>query len=331
MFLHFLNICGYDLIQDNEGEIADDRESIDELRKNKIEDKIIYNKIKNIDIIELETIKKKINRKQATQKEKMQVQKWYFDLYIDGDISQEFKQKYFEFYLDTNNKRFLTNLYQEANNSVEYNFLRQFETRLIGENIKLQSLKLYYVREIVGRLGLTSSLDNKIISRQQVEGLNEFIFENKDNIYKVFNFRDQSKRNTPNFIQTEAVISKIFKSWCNAKNISINDRKQQKQNLCFESVFSACPPYKFEINNNNQHILPIAEAVIIPQVPYAEVFYEPLDICNPTDFISVVSHKFNKKDFVKIKNVDVINSVVVNKRIVRMHEAGFGVIIKRIK
>jgi hypothetical protein len=59
---------------------------------------------------EVDRIKLKIERKEATRIEKLELSKYYFDANIDSDLSPEDKQFYFTMNNDLNMKTYLKNM-----------------------------------------------------------------------------------------------------------------------------------------------------------------------------------------------------------------------------
>jgi hypothetical protein len=57
----------------------------------------------------------------------------------------------------------LINLTKNANYTEEYGFFKLLKTSI--DNINFEFLKLLYVRQFMERLGMTNSLDNKVINR----------------------------------------------------------------------------------------------------------------------------------------------------------------------
>ena len=78
------------------------------------------------------------------------------------DMEDEAKDRYFQTFINTRLRVFLDNLYMESNKMKDYVFMNEFgDKKNSAENIKNESLKLHYIREITFRLGLKNSIDKK--------------------------------------------------------------------------------------------------------------------------------------------------------------------------
>jgi hypothetical protein len=261
MFLHFLDICGYDVIYSTRDEsqqfinTPEEEKEIELLRDNGIGEHTPYEHIYHITEDKMKEIKKKISKKDATRKEKMQVQKYYFESYIDNkELSNENKSDYFKVFNDSQTHHLLMNLYNEANHNASYPYIKEFEGKKSSiETVKLESIKLSIIRDINKRLGLKNSLDTKKITREEMESLGEYIKQERDNINKVFKFIDKTKNNIASVKSTEIMLIKIYKSWFGGMFLNNSDKKSKRPATAFwiHSNFHENPPFEFKINDSD--------------------------------------------------------------------------------
>ena len=263
MFIHFLDVCGYDIVKEVRNEQGEfittqiDEDARAKLTLQEIRNLVNYEDIRIISIDELEIVKKKIHKKMASKPEKNEVQRYYFDCYIDNTLTDSIKNVYFKSFIDTHEKAVLTNLYNEANNRSDYRFLAHFESKKSSaENIKFESMKLTYIRQIMKRLGLANSLDMKEIKRETIEAIGGYLLENRTEINKVFHFRDQTKNPEATVIQSIQILEKIIRSWCGGVIRGGGDKKNKKSQTAYLIVshYQEFPPYAFRINNDNEYI-----------------------------------------------------------------------------
>ena len=255
MFFHFLDICGYDIIsskkKDGTYDMTADEERQNALNRiNAIEEFPKYIDIEAIDFEHKEIIQKKIHNKTSTLYEKLQVYKFYFDQTIDTSISPEYKQHYFLQYIDSNKRRILSNLYKEANHFKEVSFLHDFQAKNIAtaENIKFESLKLEYIRTITKKLGVSSTTDWTDFTREKIQNIGDYLFTERNNINKVFKFRDRNINPKNSVTDSLNILRKIITSW-HGGTIKSSDKCG---NFHIFSFHSDPQPYKMNIDNEEQ-------------------------------------------------------------------------------
>jgi hypothetical protein len=275
MFIRFIDICGYDL-QTTTKTSKKDKDEINGLVEGEIDNSIKYENIKPITDPEMEILKQKINRKQATREEKLQIQRFYFDQRIDADIPEEAKEKYFQMFINTSKRVFLDNLYMESRNMKDYAFMNEFaDKNNSAENIQNNSLKLHYIREITFRLGLTNSIDTSTITREKMGSLNEYLHGEREKINTVFSLRDQATKPTANLKNTTSMLRKILKTWngTELEDNAVGKHKPATQfnifgNYLCETVGCASnsPPYRAVITNREELIRGLDGSLLIHTV-----------------------------------------------------------------
>ncbi len=272
MFLRFIDICGYDLITTTKSS-KKEKDEINSLIDGEVDNSIRYADIKPITDPEMEILKKKINRKQATREEKLQIQRFYFDQRIDPDITEEAKQKYFEMYINNGKRHILDNLYMESRNMKDYVFINEFsDKKNSAENIKNDSLKLHYIREITYRLGLKSSIDTSTITRDKMASLNEYLHGERVKINTIFSFGDKTKIPVANLKGTLTIVRKILKEWngTQLEDNAVGKHKPATQFNIFSNYLcetvgceSVSPPYRQVITNREELIRTLDGSLLI--------------------------------------------------------------------
>jgi hypothetical protein len=256
MFFHFLDICGYDIVsskkKDGTFDMTEDEKRQHVLNYNNAIEKVVkYADIETIDFEHKEKIQKKIHNKTSTLYEKLQVYKFYFDLTIDNTLPPEIKHHYFTNYIDNNKRRILGNLYKEANHFKEVSFLHDYQTKNIAtaENIKFESLKLEYIRNITKKLEISSTTDITEFTREKIENIGDYLFTERNNINKVFKFRDRNINPKKSVESSLTILRKILGSW-HGGTIKSTERNNRK--FFIFSLYSYPPPYKINIDNEDQ-------------------------------------------------------------------------------
>ena len=288
MFLHYLDICGYDIISSKKKDgtfdiTEEEKKEIDNSYGNAITESVQYYALKNIDYEEKEIIQKKIHNKTSTLIEKLEVYKFYFDLSIDTTLSPEHKQFYFIQYIDNNKRRILGNLYKEANNLSEITFLNDYQAKnnKTAENIKFESLKLEYIRTITKKIGISSSTDVSLFTRDKLENIGDYILTERNNINKIFKFREQNKNPKNTATDTLVFLNKVFKSWHGGTIHTVD----KYQNFYVQNFHNNPPPYKFNIDND-ENIIRRPDASLLNSIN--EEFETPHIIAEIEEFLKKI-------------------------------------------
>lgn len=206
--------------------------------------------LEKVSLNSLSTTNQPTHNKTSTLYEKLQVYKFYFDLTIDNTLSPEIKHHYFTNYIDNNKRRILGNLYKEANHFKEVSFLHDYQTKNIAtaENIKFESLKLEYIRNITKKLEISSTTDITEFTREKIENIGEYLLTERHNINKIFKFRDKSINPINSVENSLTILRKVLKSW-HGGTIQSNDKNR---NFFIFSFYSFPPPYKINIDNEDK-------------------------------------------------------------------------------
>jgi hypothetical protein len=198
-------------------------------------------------------IKTLSEKKNATSTEKLQLQRYYFDLRIDLCLSMENLEFYFE--LDESSYDEATKTKEDKIDGVIWN------TKNTGAELRLKLiyLKLQYIREINVKLGLVCSTIRDItISRNKIEEIDEYLLTNRKSIRILFNLkdksveRDNSTPNNDNVRKNIDLLNKIYDSWSGMKIVNGSDTKRGKATE-FVTSFSCgktlpTPPYEITYN-----------------------------------------------------------------------------------
>lgn len=227
MFLRFLLLCNYKV----EGRVSitnDEHEQIKELNGLSVDVKTTYDEIECINGMKAEELEQKIKKKQATEIEKLQVDKYWFDYHINQELSEDEKQDYFDNYHQNSYRKFILNNSRmemhEKHENINY-LLEQFNNGTGVELTSLKNLKLYYIWTMNEYLGIKNSrLGGQEIKRENLEKLIEFLAQKRSTITKLFNLRDRSKDdNQMNFRTGLMLVNQIYKNWTDVKIAKINE------------------------------------------------------------------------------------------------------------
>ena len=260
MFYKFLDICGYTYdklfiqektlynkkiiknIQINEKEDKEDKE---------IED---YDKIENINEKEVKRIIDDEKRMNATSKEKIQKEKYYFKEIMRNDIDNITASKiFFNVWLNPYKKTYINKAYEEKNNFYVKCLDKEInESNKVNEMLKGKFVKMAIIQKIKKILKIKNLFDTSIIiKREDIETLIPFIETNRKLISDTFNIEDKLKTKIDDNYKYKSFcpyIQKIIFNWTNLnmKVIEINkhNRQPQKYKLMGENFYELVKDYK---------------------------------------------------------------------------------------
>lgn len=236
MFYSYLQKCGY---------IKSSNENLPISTKNSDVPSASYNyeNIEKIDSNQFAAIKLKIERKKATAAEKLQNEKYWFDMKINPSLPMNSLIEIFdEYYMRSQNRHIFDNAFIETKYKVENQL--QLDQNKSGFGFELNAMngvKLNYIKEINTRLGLTNSFQNNItISREKIENIAEYLFIEKKNISIAFSIREQGG-NEKDFKHTITLIKKIYKNWIGTEFVAVE--KKQKGMTALYTTKTALKKY----------------------------------------------------------------------------------------
>jgi len=201
MFEHFLLICGYEITR---LEKPDKKKKIQKKDTSEYENK--YLEIKIVSNEEIIKLQKKIKDNEATEKDKLESSKYFFNLIIkNNDDNKKSSELFFDYYCSTFGKNLLLNSSLELNSETSKLIMKTLLKSEIEENINLNGVKLMYIKKIVKMMKLKNSQDNtKIIDKKILTDVYKYLNENDKDIRTAFNFK-----------QNDVVINKDDKTFCN--------------------------------------------------------------------------------------------------------------------
>jgi hypothetical protein len=159
-------MCGYEF----QSNIVEAKDTDKEMN---MDEHLQYPNLKTLTYEEMEAINYKINHKQATELEKMQYEKYWFNKLIKPDnveipVLHMLFQKY---YLSSQKKELLKNIVDEHKGDIEHLILT--DCNQSGSSIEanpLKALRLQKIIEIKEKLGLANTYsDGHVVKRETVE------------------------------------------------------------------------------------------------------------------------------------------------------------------
>jgi len=164
-FYYFLKKCNYKIIDENNDNI----ETIEIFK-----DTNKYNEDYIINVEEAEIIEENIKKKQATENEKLKLDRYYFNKFLG---SPELEQEIFnKLYVDLWQDKFKRSNITHTKNEILKNLgLKTFDDEHIKKNVKFNKsdidnkiFRLKYIEEVKEILNINYSFDNVKITRDKI-------------------------------------------------------------------------------------------------------------------------------------------------------------------
>jgi hypothetical protein len=190
-------------------------------------------------------------RKKATEKEKLEKDRFYFDLIVKEE--EERKHVYFkDFYMNGVKRNFFNNARIEFLNNVEETLKQDFvKSGGVIEVNNLKGVQLKYIQDINKIMGLKNSFDVSLVSMDKINNLVGYLQENKKNINDAFKMRDRTKSDNMDLRGVIHLLNKIFKQWNNtefesARETDSKDKTKNKiefyKRVCMKPIKEADRP-----------------------------------------------------------------------------------------
>jgi hypothetical protein len=125
------------------------------------------------------------------------------------------EREYYEIYENKYEKHIIENAILEKGNITDENFLKIKNTGFEFKNDN--NFKLDIILELNERLGIEHSLIETEITRDKIEGLNEYLKLNRKYIHDKFNLKDKYPNAETSIRNSITFLSKIYKSWTGAE------------------------------------------------------------------------------------------------------------------
>lgn len=191
MFYKFLDKCGYNY--DPEFLTSKKNKDSDKINDNVFIEK--YQKIDDIDEIDVERIIREEKKMNSSSIEKLQKEKYFFKKMINDDVLDLLNESktFFNIYMNSYNKHYLTNIYEEKNLNITNILRREFiESNNLNEMLKFKSIKLTMINKIVKLLKIENSSDiSTIIQRKDLDEAIDYINNNRKSIMMTFKIDDK--------------------------------------------------------------------------------------------------------------------------------------------
>lgn len=269
----FVDRCGYD----NSGYIkstTQDNERTLGLEATAESNEDEYAHIKTITETEYDEINILIKRKECTEKQKKEVEKYIFDKYINMELSLAIRSYYYDLYIDKYKRDTLNNLYNEATRKSSDMFFNMLEdtkpnkkpsinmledkkpnkktsVKMLELIKETKPLRLHTMRHIMGLLGMENSLDGVEISNETLLITSQYIEGNREKLHAIFGIKDITKKDNKYNISYRGIcfLNKIFRYWCFGafieKQTEINKKKVLSYTL--QSRYTGNNPYIFNL------------------------------------------------------------------------------------
>ena len=223
MFRCFLKKCGY-----SENGVYTNFKTDDNNDKSMIqtfnEDEMYENIPKFQNYEQHEMVEKCIKNKKATARQKLQMEKYWFDKTVNSETLEPEDRKFLfhEIYNTMHGKTYINNLrlLHNSKHKVVQNLYN--DNYLAGSGFELNEMtgvKLAIVQELNKKLNIENAgISGDIITREQILEIIPYINENKKIINTAFKLRDQSKNNKIMSIkQTKCIVQRVYENWCGLK------------------------------------------------------------------------------------------------------------------
>ena len=240
LFYEFLKRCNYKFspyLESNKKEELHEVLGVKEIVKDEVSILEKYKTLQPITFSEQEDIALRIKTKQATEVEKLQIEKYWYEKHCrkgcDASLTEEEKAKGFEYiWLIPEHKKFLQNAIVERTDSLSASLESDHEKS--GKVIELNdntACRLSVIRKINERLKVNHSFESHKIDREQIETMIPFMSENRTLIQNAFGFKERSKPDTKRdtYEATVKLLKSIYKSWSNMEIKVVDSKKHKSQ------------------------------------------------------------------------------------------------------
>ena len=223
LFFKYLHICGYNVISTTDNDKSDSSLIGAE---NSI---IPYEEIEKIDNDGAEYIEYLEKSKKATELQKLQKDKYFFELLVLDEFQNE---KYFyDYYLNSLNRKIFDNARMERLMTVEKILVKDFkQSGELMEMNNIKALQMKYIQEINVKLNLRNSFTEANIEIEKIKSISEYLLEQRKSIHDVFGMRDRAKIEKSDLNNTIMFLNKIYKCYNDSefKNVRENPNSKDK-------------------------------------------------------------------------------------------------------
>lgn len=221
MFYEFLRKCGYDFNENLVEKPKKEKKKKEGQREEEVaaqqrKYKKLYKAIHPIDGKGAQEIDRLIKRKEASEMEKLQSKKFWFERNIRSDLNTITRAcLFYETWLNPFKRVQFQNAINEKFSCVE-NLLNK-DLKVSGEVLErndMEAHKLKFIKEFNEKLGLTNSFQKDVkIDREKVEAMVGYLTEKRKEIHTVFALRDRATGDGNQYEQAIKLIMKIYSSW----------------------------------------------------------------------------------------------------------------------
>jgi len=224
LFYYYLDICGYHLMTDKKTFESEKNKNDD------FENLFDYDEIERIEPEEALYIADLEKAKKASEKQKLQKDKFYFEKIVD--TTYEGYSDFFDtYYLKGSNRQFFDNARMEFKNNIVQNMKNDmYNCGDVIEQHALKSIQLKYMTELNKGLDIKNSFDSFEIPVDKIKGLFPYLKMHRQNIHDAFKLRDRSSTDTTPANELNLnlkFLTKIYKEWSNTEFKPIKKSKHK--------------------------------------------------------------------------------------------------------
>ena len=230
MFYAYLSKCGY--VYDSNVIFTDetDKPTDDDLER--VFNNLSYANIKTITEQEQEHIQSKIQKKKATEIDKIENNKYWFNKHIRPDLDIDTRSHLFhDYYQKQHNRHIFENAYLEHKKNIDKDL--QNDMLISGKGFelnKMSAVQLGIILQLNELLGIEKSIHNgHKITRENIQKASPYLLNERKNIYTAFSMRDQSKSLVLDFKSNMKLLSSIYDKWTGMKFIGQEKNTHDKQ------------------------------------------------------------------------------------------------------
>ena len=187
-----------------------------------------------------------IKKKQATENEKLKIDRYYFYKFLGSPkIEQDiFNKLYVELWQDKFKRSNITN---SKNEILKILGFKTFDEEQINKYLKFTKtdidnkiFRLKYIEEVKEILNINYSFENVKITRDNINNCKDYLTEKREDIYKVFNIpKDKQGTADLDFTSTLKILNTLFNNW-NGSQIKgdVNNYNKKFRSYSLYEVFN---------------------------------------------------------------------------------------------
>ena len=283
MFHEFLKDSNYKIIRDEKNQKKE---------KEKPKEKTSEEYLKEFNTIKLITDEKcrEINdRREKTEEEKSQIEKYYYLISTNPNLTEEDKAKlYYKVWKSSRNRKLLRNIEEEARNNLQQTHQSDVVQSGCVELLQNTALKLKIIKELNEKIGIKNSYEEAIIPREKFENIESFIWSKRDFYLQTFGKKSIAQKQT--YEASVKILMMIYAEWSGVTFSPYSEsgkrqKKSSKYYLNYKKIDIAKllkppePLLQIDLNGSTDEVdICVDEEIIGPQ-PDPKIDLNEVDIC----------------------------------------------------